>query len=187
MRRALGRWEILSGPNKDGSTHIGVRVLPDATAQLRAAGYNLVNKMYERSVDREAVATIRIGDVVDVRFDGDKGWWAWRGNVRLGRLTWSLGDFEEKEWREASPRIDDGTLQVIRLVVDAGGAVVNAGGIVRRDGVPIPPLKNAVPDALVTVRTLRARVGAAGDVQVMSEKAPVESRRKNVWSRRRMR
>ncbi len=33
---------------------------------------------------------------------------------------------------EASPRIDDVDSSVIRLVVDAGGAVVNAGGIVRR-------------------------------------------------------
>ncbi len=76
--KGFGALEILSDRTRTAVPHIGVRVLPDATAQLRAAGYNLVNKMYERSVDREAVATIRIGDVVDVRFDGDKGWWAWR-------------------------------------------------------------------------------------------------------------
>lgn len=183
MRRPLGRWELLSGPNKDGSRHIGVRVLPDAAAQLRAAGHNLVNKMYDRSVDRKAVATARIGDILDVRFDGDKGWWAWRGDVQLGRLTWSHSSFEAKGWRDASPRIDDGTLQIIRLVVDANGTVVNAGGIVRRRGVPIPPVKDAVPASVVTVPTLHARVGPAGNVQVTNEVVPVESRRKGLWFR----
>lgn len=183
MRRPLGRWSTLSGPNKDGSIHIGVRVLPDAAAQIRAEGHNLVNKMYDRSVDREAVATVRIGDVVDVRFDGDKGWWAWRGDVRLGRLTWSLSNFDVKDWRDASPRIDDGTLQVIRLVVDESGTVVNAGGIVRHRSERIPPVKDAVPDAVATVPTLRARVGPAGNVQLTREMVPVKSRRKGLWSR----
>lgn len=183
MRRPVGRWELLSGPNKDGSRHIGIRVLPDAATQLRTAGHNVVNKMYDRSVDREAVASVRVGDVLEVRFDGDKGWWAWCGDIRLGRLTWTLNNFEAKHWREASPRIDDGTLQVIRLVIDAGGAVVNAGGIVRRAGLPIPRVKEAVPAAVATVRKLRARVGPTGNVQVTSEMVAVESRRKRLWSR----
>lgn len=183
MRRPLGRWELLSGPNKDGSRHIGIRVLPDAATQLRAAGQNLVNKMYDRSVDREAVASVRVGDVLEVRFDGDKGWWAWRGDTRLGRPTWTLNNFEAKHWRDAGPRIDDGTLQVIRLVVDANGAVVNAGGIVRRDGLPIPPVKDAVPDAVVTVRTLHATVGRDGTVDVSREMLPVRKGRRGFWSR----
>lgn len=183
MRRPLGRWEVLSGPNKDGSTHIGIRVLPDAATQLRAVGHNLANKMYDRSVDRVAVASVRIGDVVDVRFDGDKGWWVWRNDVRLGRLTWSLINFEAKDWRDASPRIDDGTLQVIRLVIDANGAVVNAGGIVRRRGEPIPPVADAVPAAVVTARTLRATVDRDGRVKVASERTPVEDVRNSFWLR----
>lgn len=167
----------------DGSTHIGVRVLPDAATRLRTAGHNLVNKLYERSVDRAAVASVRIGDVREVRFDGDRSWWAWRDGVRVGRLTWSLNNFEAKDWRDVSPRVDDGTLQVIRLVIDAGGSVVNAGGIVRRRGVPIPPVKDTVPDAVVTVPTLRAQVDPGGTVRVASEMAPVEGQQKSFWSR----
>ncbi|MFF7291629.1 hypothetical protein ACFY9N_03760 [Microbacterium sp. NPDC008134] len=172
---------MLSGPHKDGSTHIGVRVLPDAATQLRAANHNLVNKMYDRSVDREAVASVRVGDVLDVRFDGDRSWWAWRDEVRLGRLTWTLSNFEAKDWRDANPRIDDGTLQVIRLVIDAGGSVVNVGGIVRRRGVSIPPVKDAVPDAVVTVPTLRARVDSDGTVHIASEAARVGRPQRSFW------
>lgn len=147
MKRGLGDWSLLSRPNKDGSRHIGIRALPDAANQIHARSFVVANKMYERSVDRGLMSNIRIGDVFDVRFDGDKGWWAWRGGVRLGRLTWSLSNIEAREWREAMPRIDEGTLQVIRLVVDAGGIVVNAAGIVRPLGDAIPPVKKAVPDA----------------------------------------
>lgn len=185
---------MLSGPNKDGSRHIGIRVLPDAARQLEDRGYIVANKMYERSVERGLMSNIRIGDVIDVRFDGDKGWWAWRGGVRLGRLTWSLRNFESSEWREAMPRIDEGTLQVIRLVVDAGGIVVNAGGIVRPLGDAIPPVKKAVPDAQEYVPTLRAVVGSEGDVRVMKENvdgsprvgrqpAPLPPSRKSIWDR----
>lgn len=172
MKRRLGSWSILSGPNKDGSTHIGIRVLPGAAAQIYAQGYNLANKMYEHSVDRSAVCDVRVGDVLDVRFDGDKGWWVWRGEDRLGRLTWSLSNFEPREWRNALPRIDDGTLQVIRLIIDSSGVVINAGGIVRHRGVAVPPVKDAVPAAEVHVPTLRATVDAAGEVRVGKENLP---------------
>ncbi|MGM1016688.1 MAG: hypothetical protein ACQEW8_04020 [Actinomycetota bacterium] len=155
MSRSLGRWSILSGPNKDGSRHVGIRVLPDAASQIRIQGHIVVNRMYERSIDRDAISNVRIGDIFSVRFDGDKGWWVWQDEVRLGRLTWSLSSFEAREWRDAMPRIDEGTLQVIRLVVDATGIVVNAGGIVRPLGDPIPPVKRAVPDAQEYVPTLR--------------------------------
>lgn len=184
MRRPLGRWQVLSGPNKDGSTHVGIRILPDAATQLRAAGHNLANKMYDRSVDRAAVGSVRIGDVLEVRFDGDKGWWAWRDTVRLGRLTWTLNNFVTKEWRDAQPRIDAGTLQVLRLVIDRNGAVVNAGGIVRRVGEPIPPVTKAVPDAVLMVATLHASVGLGGTVHVTREDAPLSpERRTGFWSR----
>lgn len=172
MKRRLGSWSILSGPNKDGSTHIGIRVLPDAAAQIYAQGYNLANKMYEHSVDRIAIRDVRVGDVLDVRFDGEKGWWVWRGEDRLGRLTWSLSNFEPREWRDAQPRIDEGTLQVIRLIVDPGGVVVNAGGIVRPRGVAVPPVEDAVPAAHVYVPTLRATIGATGAVRVEKENVP---------------
>lgn len=183
MRRPLGHWEMLSGPNKDGSTHIGIRVLPDAANQLRAAGHNLANKMYDRSVDRMAVASVRVGDVLDVRFDGDKGWWVWRDNVRLGRLTWSLNTFEAKDWRDAQPRIDDGTMQVIRLVINPDGEVVNAGGIVRRSGARIPPVRHAVPSAEISVPTLRARVGDDGTVRAAREMVPDGGHRRKWWAR----
>lgn len=185
---------MLSGPNKDGSRHIGIRVLPDAARQLKDRGYIVANKMYERSVDRGAISNVRIGDVLDVRFDGDKGWWAWRGGDRLGRLTWSLSNFEAREWRGAMPRIDEGTLQVIRLVVDAGGTVVNAGGIVRPLGDAIPPVNNAVPDAQEYVPALRAVVGSEGDLRVTKENvdgsprvgrqpAPLPPSHKSIWDR----
>lgn len=194
MKRGLGDWSLLSGPNKDGSRHIGIRVLPDAANQIHARGYVVANKMYERSVDRAAISNVRIGDVFDVRFDGDKGWWVWQDDVRLGRLTWSLSSFEAREWREAMQRIDEGTLQVIRLVVDATGIVVNAGGIVRPLGDHIPPVKKAVPDAQEYVPTLRAAVGVHGDVRVAKENvggaprvgqppAPLPRSRKSIWER----
>ncbi|MFF3027587.1 hypothetical protein [Microbacterium sp. NPDC057944] len=194
MKRPLGSWPLLSGPNKNGSRHIGIRVLPDAARQLEERGYIVANKMYERSVDRNAISNVRIGDVFDVRFDGDKGWWAWQDDVRLGCLTWSLSSFEAREWREAMPRIDEGTLQVIRLVLDATGIVVNAGGIVRPLGDPIPPVKKAVPDAQEYVPTLRAAVGVDGDVRVAKENvggaprvgqspAPLPRSRKSIWER----
>lgn len=194
MSRSLGRWSILSGPNKDGSRHIGLRVLPDAASQIQAQGHVVANKMYERSVDRNAISNVRIGDIFGVRFDGDKGWWVWQDDVRLGRLTWSLSSFEAREWREAMPRIDEGTLQVIRLVVDAAGIVVNAGGIVRPVGDPIPPVKKAVPDAQEYVPTLRAAVGVDGEVCLTKENvngsprvgrqpAPLRPSRKSIWDR----
>lgn len=194
MSRSLGRWSLLSGPNKDGSRHIGIRVLPDAAHQLQARGHVVANKMYERSVDRDAVSNVRIGDVLDVRFDGGKGWWVWRDDVRLGRLTWSLSSFDAREWRETTPRIDEGTLQVIRLVIDAGGLVANAGGIVRPLGDPIPLVKQAVPDAQEYVPTLRAVVGVEGDVRVAKvnvsgsprvgrQPAPLPRSRKSLWER----
>ncbi|WP_460800088.1 hypothetical protein [Microbacterium sp. GXF0217] len=185
---------MLSGPNKDGSRHIGIRVLPDAARQLEDRGYIVANRMYERSVDRGAISNARIGDVFDVRFDGAKGWWVWRDDVRLGRLTWSLSNFETREWREGMPRIDEGTLQVIRLVVDAAGLVVNAGGIVRPLGDSIPPVEKAVPEALEYVPTLRAVVGIEGDVRVNKENVdgsprvggnpvPLPPSRENIWDR----
>ncbi|WP_372983352.1 hypothetical protein [Microbacterium sp.] len=194
MKRGLGDWSLLSGPNKDGSRHIGIRVLPDAARQIHARGHIVVNKMYERSVDRGAISNARIGDVFDVRFDGDKGWWVWQDDVRLGRLTWSLSSFETREWRGGMPRIDEGTLQVIRLVVDAGGIVVNAGGIVRPLGDAIPPVKKAVPDAQEYVPTLRAVVGIEGGVRVAKENvdgsprvgrqpAPLPRSRRSIWER----
>lgn len=67
MKRPLGSWPLLSGPNKDGSSHIGIRVLPDAARQLEDRGHIVANKMYERSVDRAVVAGVRVGDVLDVR------------------------------------------------------------------------------------------------------------------------
>lgn len=177
MRNPVGRWPVLSGPNKDGSTHIGVRVLPDAAAQIRAQGHNLVNKMYERSVNRAEVARLRIGDVVDVRFDGDKGWWVYRGETRLGRLTWTLSSFESSSWKDTSPRIDEGTLQVIRLVLDEDRSVMNAGGIVRRTGQPIPSVADAVPKARVAVPTLHGAVGRDGSVKVTRQDLPPNGRR----------
>jgi hypothetical protein len=171
MGKAIDPWPTLSGPNKDGGRHIGLRVLPDARAQLTARGFVVANKMYEKSVDLNAVRSVRVGDVFDVRFDGDKGWWVWREGTRLGRLTWSLLDFPSKEWRAGMTRIDDGRIQIIRLVLDASGQVVNAGGIVRVRRVEAPPIEEAVPYAEVYVPTLRARVSGT-KVTVNSENVP---------------
>ncbi|WP_314647583.1 hypothetical protein [uncultured Microbacterium sp.] len=171
MRKGVGPWPTLSGPNKDGGRHIGVRVLPDARAQLEARGFVVANQMYARSVDPGAVRTVRVGDVFDVRFDGDKGWWVWGGETRLGRLTWSLSSFEAKEWREGLPRIDDGTIQIVRLVLNPTGQVVNAGGIVRPRGVEVPAIEDAVPYAEVYIPTLRAKVSGTA-VTVQSENVP---------------
>jgi hypothetical protein len=119
---------------------------------------------------------VRVGDVLDLRFDGDRAWWVWRGEDRVGRLTWSLSTFDPRAWRdEPVPRIDEGTLQVIRLALDAGGTVVNAGGIVRPVGEPVPLVREAVPYAEVYVPTLRAKVGRSG-VEVTAENAAGEPR-----------
>lgn len=194
MNRPLGSWPLLSGPNKDGSIHIGIRVLPDAARQLEERGHIVANKMYERSVDLAAVTGVRIGDVLDVRFDGGKAWWVWSGDLRLGRLTWSMNTFEAREWRDAAPRIDDGSLQVVRLIVGAGGEVVNAGGIVRPISEPVPPIGDAVPEAGEYVPTLRAVIRADGNASVSRENLSgtprVEQRadsprltRKSIWRR----
>lgn len=172
MVRDVGKWELLSGPHKNGGRHIGIRILPDAADQLRAQGFMLANKMYERGLERGEVANVRIGDVLDVRFDGEKRWYVWRGDVRLGQLTWSTTTFEERDWHAQLPRIDDGTLQVIKLGLDASGQVVNAGGIVRPRGVRVPPVKRAVPYAQVHVPTLRATVSSDGVVDVQGQNLP---------------
>ncbi len=172
MGRSLGGWPTLSGPNRDGSRHVGVRVLPDARDQLVTRGFVVANQMFARSVDLSEVARVRVGDVLDVRFDVDKGWWVWRGECRLGRLTWSHSTFAWKDWRETTvPRIDDGTLQVIRLVLDERGIVRNCGGIVRPRSATVSPLDRAVPEAQVYVPTLRARITDEG-VDVTSENMP---------------
>ncbi|WP_224785990.1 hypothetical protein [Microbacterium caowuchunii] len=150
--------------------------------------------MYERTVDSARVTDVRVGDVLDVRYDGDRGWWVWWDETRLGRLTWSMSSFEPREWRESLPRIDEGTMQIIRLVLDENARVVNAGGIVRPLGVPIPPISQAVPAAQVYVPTLRATIGADGDVTVQAENVPGSARvgsdpspdarpKKTFWSR----
>jgi len=172
MGKRTSSWPTLSGPNSDGSRHVGLRVLPDARDQLQAQGFVVANKMFERSVDRAVVTSVRIGDVLDVRFDGDRAWWVWRDDVRLGKLTWSPGIFEQKAWQEAPvPRIDDGTMQVIRLILDGDGRVTNAGGIVRPRGVKVPRLEDAVPYAEVYTPTLRATVSESG-VSVQAENIP---------------
>lgn len=158
MGRDVGGWPTLSGPHKDGGSHVGILVLPDARNQLQALGRVVANQMYARSVDRDAVASVRVGDVLDVRYDGDRWWWVWRDETRVGRLTWSLSSFDDKEWQAGLPRIDDGKLQVIRLGLNANGDVVNAGGIVYPEHDVIPPVREAVPYAEIYVPTLRARV-----------------------------
>lgn len=169
----MSGWPILSGPNKDGSRHVGMRILPEARARMAAQGFVVANKMFTRSVDISAIGGVEIGDVMDVRFDGEKGWWVWREDKRLGRLTWSLSSFEAKHWREGLPRIDDGTIQVTRVVLDAGGRVINAGGIVRPRGMRVPDLIEAVPDVAIYVPTLRATLDdAAGDALIQRENLP---------------
>lgn len=158
MGRDVSKWPTLSGPHKDGGRHVGIRVLPDARAQLTSRGFLVANKMLRSSVDVAAVRSVRIGDVFDVRFDGARAWWVWSGETKLGRLTWSLATFEPREWRGAGPRIDEGTMQVIRLGLDAHNTVINAGGIVRPVGEVIPPVREAVPYAEVYTPTLGATI-----------------------------
>ena len=177
MGKGVGRWPTLSGPTKDGSRHIGLRVLPDARAQLEARGFVVANQLVTRTVDNAHLTSVRMGDVLDVRFDGDRGWWVWRGEDRLGRLSWSASTFEQRPWRDtATPRIDDGTIQVIRLVLDVRGVVVNAGGIVRPKGERVPSLDDAVPEADVYVPSLMATIGPDADVTVTAANMPGSQR-----------
>lgn len=167
-----GEWPTLSGPHRDGGRHVGIRVLPEAARLLNERGFIVANKMYEKSGNEAAIASVRVGDVLDVRFDGERGWWVWRNELRLGRLTWSPSTFEHRDGQDPLPRIDDGTLQVIRLFLDARGNVVNAGGIVRPRGTPVPPVHNAVPQVDVFAPTLRAEISADADVTVYAENLP---------------
>lgn len=82
----------------------------------------------------------------------------------------------------------------INVVADAGRISVKDSGIVRPLGVPIPLVKQAVPDAQEYVPTPRAVVGIEGDVRVTKENvdgsprvgrqpAPLPPSRKSIWDR----
>lgn len=127
--RDIGTWQQLGNKHKDGSWFVGIdlgRVDPYADA-----GTPVLNKLVQATVTAD-VASVRIGDRVRIRFDGDRHWWALLGDVRLGRLPWAPSDFNLRPWQERPyPRIDDGELEVTRLLVSSADVVTNIGGIVR--------------------------------------------------------
>lgn len=124
-------WPQLGSDHKDGSRFVGRELGP--VDPFWFAGTPIVNKMVQATVNLDAVSSVRVGDPLTLLFDGVKNWWLWRENSRLGRLSWSPGTFEPRAWKDYSAvRIDDGVLEVTRLLLDGSGQVINCGGIVRR-------------------------------------------------------
>jgi len=119
----------LGNVHKDGSRFVGRDVGP--VQPYADAGTPVLNKMVQSTVVAD-VSGVRVADRFGVRFDGEKHWWVVDGDRRVGRTPWSISLFDQKPWQTRPfPRIDDGTLEVTRLLLDSAGVVINFGGIVR--------------------------------------------------------
>ncbi|WP_448810201.1 hypothetical protein [Agromyces bauzanensis] len=123
-------WPQLGSRHRSGNRFVG-RELGRVEPYWKA-GTPIVNQVVQTTVDLAAVANVGIGDVLQERFDGTAHWWLCREGVRLGRLNWSLSTFEQKPWQAAPMlRVDEGDLEVTRLLLDPSGRVINCGGILR--------------------------------------------------------
>lgn len=122
-------WLQLGNVHKDGSRFVGRDLGP--VQPYADAGTPVVNKMVQATIVAD-VSGVQVGGRFGVRFDGEKHWWVVDRGTRVGRLPWSMSQFDQKPWQARPfPRIDDGTVGVTRLLLDVAGVVINFGGIVR--------------------------------------------------------
>jgi hypothetical protein len=115
-------------PHKNGERFVGNAPQP-RVRELWMAGRCPVSILERRTVS-SAIAETTLGEQLDVQHDGDR-WWAWRGSVQLGRLSWRAETQARVTWFDYEIRYPDaGTLTVTHLLLTASRQVVNLSGYV---------------------------------------------------------
>ena len=121
-------YEQVGSTRKNGDRTFGVFSL--RADELMRAGTPAVSSLAVPSIEG-AIASVRVGDLLSVAFDGD-GWSVAREGVPVGRLTWTAASRGKPDPRTGTPQwdLDNGTLTVERVTVSPDGEVVNLAGFV---------------------------------------------------------